>query len=181
MSSYLQGTTGRAGQAVIESCVVMGLLCLLLMGLFQLARLYVAEDILNYAAARGVRCRSVGLNDFMLYKTIRVGAIPNAGRMTYPVVEGGPPAQRSVERPLIPLYLETLYSDRLSAILDYEEWDSLHYSMVEQGDPPMVHCWVSQSYPIRSVVFRAFYAQDSLRLSGEATMENHYPLYLDVQ
>ena len=55
----------RSGQAAIESIIVVGLILLIFIGIFELARLFAAEEILNYAAGRGARAATVGFNDFM--------------------------------------------------------------------------------------------------------------------
>src|ERR1035437_1927236 len=95
----------RRGQAIIESSLVLALVCLVLFGLFEISQLFAAQEILDYAAARGARAETVGFNRFMVEKTVRVGAIPNAGRLINPVVSGGPAAQSDAELARIPLYL----------------------------------------------------------------------------
>ncbi len=196
---------GRRGQALVESCVVIIILCLLLMGFFQLSRFFMAQEILQYAAGRGARAKTVGFNDFMVYKVVRVGTIANAGRMTYPALEeqtptelsltlgtrfrttfpnavsGGPAAQREMEEARIPLYLGADWQIQLPAILDYENWGTVSSACVERESPPLLDFYVRQHFPISLPLFRLFYADDTLPLSGKVTIENHYPLYLDVE
>lgn len=83
------GIACRRGQAMIESCIVILFLCLLFLGLFQLAHAHVSREVLNYAAARAARAKTVGFNQWMVKKTMRVAAIPNAGQLLEPVVPGG--------------------------------------------------------------------------------------------
>ena len=174
-------TRHAEGQALIESCIVIGLICLLLMGLFQLAQLFVAQEILDYAAGRGARAKAVGFNDFMVYKTVQIGSIPNAGRMTFPELPAPqtPANQWNIERGLIPLYLHSDLYGQLGSIMDYEDWDTIHtYCPSDQAD--MLHFEAIQELPIRifSVVFRAFYADNNITMRGSADIENHCPLYL---
>ena len=74
---------------------MVALVCLCFFGVFQISQLFASQEVLNYAAGRGARARTVGFNRFMVYKTIQVGAIPNAGRLVNPVYAGGP-SQESV-------------------------------------------------------------------------------------
>lgn len=202
-----QGRRDRhtTGQSLIESCIVIGILCLLLMGLFQLSQFFMAQEILHYAAGRGARAKAVGFNEFMVFKTVRVGAIANAGPITspemaaqgpspltlnlgtrfqtrFPVsVSSGPIAQRTVERSRIPLFLAADWSGQLSAILNYEDWSDISYAYVEQASPSLLSFSVHQHFPLKFAFHQAFYADETIPLTGAATLDNHYPLYLDVE
>ncbi len=196
---------GLAGQALIESCIVIGILCLLLMALFQLSQLFMAQEILHYAAERGARAKTVGFNDFMVFKTIRIGTIAAAGKLTTPdfaeqtpsplvlslgtnfttrfpiSVNRGPEAQRVFERSRIPLYLGAYEATRLPAILDYEGWLDIRYSYTEQTLPPQLHLSVRQYFPLNIPLHRLFYSGDFILFTGQSTLENHYPLYMDIE
>ncbi|MDD5678103.1 MAG: pilus assembly protein [Kiritimatiellae bacterium] len=168
------------GQALIESCIVIGVICLLLMGLFQLAQLFMAQEILDYSAGRGARAKSVGFNDFMVWKTIRIGAIANAGALIVPARTGGGPWAQwvSQESPRIPHYLQSEIW-QLNAILNYEQWESISwYSPASDAD--ILHFEVSQDVPLMffSNVFKAFFSASHVPMQGVADIENHYPLYL---
>lgn len=201
--------TNRSGQSLIESCIVIGILCLLLMALFQLSQLFMAQEILHYAAGRGARAKTVGFNEFMVFKTIRVGTIANAGRMTAPEIAAQTPAslilqlgtnpsspnyfetkslgsyvktpvaQRALERARIPLFLASDWYGQLSAILDYEDWDNINYSYTEQAYPPQLDLHVHQHFPLKFPFHQLFYADDYIPFTGRATIDNHYPLYLE--
>lgn len=170
----------RSGQSVIESCIAMGILCLILMGLFQLSRVILAKEILYHAAARCARARTVGLNDFMMHKVARVATLLTAGRMESPEIDGGPAAQRAIEQSRIPLYLGAEHSGQLYEILDYEDWDTFNYPSIAPFDN-LIRVQISQSFPLRTAMHRAFYAADSVYLNGDAFIANHYDLYLDVE
>jgi hypothetical protein len=79
-----------SGQSLIESCLVIAILCLVLFGGMQVSQLYMAHEVLDNAALCGARARSVGLNDFMVDKTIRVASIPVAGRLVRPAYVSNP-------------------------------------------------------------------------------------------
>ena len=138
------------GQAMIESCIVIVFLCLLFMGLFQLAHAYVSREVLYYAAARAARAKTVGLNQWMVEKTMRVAAIPNAGRLVEPVVPGqdaalanalatlspgqiwdfalkASPRSPTIDTELarVPEYLASDNEARAHHILDYDLWDTI--------------------------------------------------------
>ena len=156
--SVARGLGCCRGQAMIESCIVIVFLCLLFLGLFQLVHAYVARDVLYHAAARGARAKTVGFNWWMVEKTMRVAAIPNAGRLTMPAISSADPAlvnalttlqpgalwdfalqstPRSasidVELARIPEYLASQNSPRAGNILDYEDWDTLRIDPISAG------------------------------------------------
>ena len=79
----------RQGSALVESCIVMALLCLILFGFLQTSFIVAARNVLNHAAVATARARSVGLNDFMLLKVSRYASIPTAGPLTAPAGDYG--------------------------------------------------------------------------------------------
>ncbi len=78
------------------------------------------------------------------------------------------------ERETIPLYLG---SDLGQSVLDYERWPNINYSLAE--GTYTVQARVRQDMPLVFPLHRAFIAADSILMQGEATMDNHYPLYLE--
>ncbi|MBP7275865.1 MAG: pilus assembly protein [Kiritimatiellae bacterium] len=198
----------RSGQALVESCVVIALICLIFFGLFQLSQLYAARAVLTQAASAGARARMVGFNDFMVYKVIRTAAIPNAGRMTHPqsptsaggldwgaarpgealdyALYAGTPGSPSLEleRSRIPNYLYATRWGELTGILGYERWDGIRY--FENSSDEYVLLGVRQDYPLMFPMHRTFYAADEVPLRGDgvgvseyAAREKHYPLFLE--
>lgn len=174
-----QGLRRRNGQSLIESCLVLALVCLVFFGLFQISRLFAAKEVLQYAAERGARAKTVGFNRFMVHKTVRVGAIANAGRMLNPAPGGGPAREHALESARIPLYLGAEYWGRLDAILKYEDWDSIDVSPAASLGNGTLRLTLEQAYALRSPFHRAFYAADTVPLRAEVTLDEHYPLYLD--
>ena len=135
---------------MIESCIVIVFLCLLFMGLFQLIHASVSRELLYHAAACAARARTVGLNRWMVEKTMRVAAIPNAGTLTQPAAATVDPAllhalatlqpgalwdyalQSTPQSPTInaelariPLYLGSQNHATGQQILDYANWDTI--------------------------------------------------------
>lgn len=173
---------GRAGQSLIESCLVLALICLAFFGAFQLSQLFAAQDVLDYAAARGARAKAVGFNRFMVHKTVKVGAIPNAGRLTEPGYAGGPLSEWQAETPRIPLYLGAQNWSELPGILDYAAWDSVGIGQPAAMADNTLYMEVPQEMPFMSNGFhRAYYSGDSVPLRGEAYIDSHYALYLEEQ
>ena len=192
----------RAGQSLIDSCIAVGVICLIFLGLFQLSQIFAAKEFLSYAAARGTRARTVGFNQFMVWKTVRIGTIPNAGKLISP--EYQPPAsdlaistpteiwqswrkaltqtpesaQWEVEESRIPLYLGADWAGQLPPILDYEDWDTVSIPGPVEDSAGMVSMPLSQEYPLRIPMHRAFYADDTMELGSESRIDNHYLLYL---
>jgi len=169
----------NSGQALIESSLVIALICLILAGLFQLSQLYAAKEIAAYACARGARAKTVGFNDFMVMKSVLVGTIPNAGKMTFPEFSGGPLGQMVMERGRIPLYLGAEWH-MLDGILQYEDWETINYSYTDDRSL-LLQFSVSQDLPLRyfPAMFGAFYNGDSIPIGTDLLLDNHAALYLE--
>ena len=198
--------SNQHGQSLIETCLAMFIICLIFFGLFQVSQMAAAREILHHAAARGARAKTVGFNHFMVYKAIRVAAIPNAGRMTAPaefrnndltlqamlatlspgelwdtVLQRAVPSslQLDIKTARIPEYMLSVNYARSGYILNYEDWDTINWHIPHQSSSSIIEIDVSQQYPLRLPFHRAFYAADSVDLHGVSAIENHYPLYLD--
>ena len=200
----------RRGQALIETCLAVMMLCLILFGLLQISQLFAAREILQHAANRGARARTVGFNDFMVQKCARVAAIPVSGRLLEPVYTHADPAlramlatmragelwdavlsdavppgtQAALELARIPDYLASENWAQARWILDYEYWDGgLRASYPSPALPGTALMPVTVRHDVRLWVpmHRTFYAADSVTLRAETRIENHYPLYLEDQ
>lgn len=158
------------GAALIESCIVIILLCLILFGMLQVSLVTAAHDINVYAASCGTRCAAVGYTytgeDSMVYKAIRVAALPNLGPR--------PGTDFSIERLEVENYLLT----EDSPALDYENWDTLEHSLNMGGDKVRVN--LVQDYPLSIPFVRAIYPGYEVVLdSDDVEMMNHAALYLE--
>lgn len=160
MARATANSQSQSGQAMVESIIVMLTICFLLFGILQLGHAFVSRTILNHAAARAARARTVGLNHFMCNKVMLVASIPNAGKMTMPDDESfeeaalaaarshsktegefwdwsltaSPSSSRGqLERARIPDFLASENSARASYILDYDKWDTIRGSGLGGG------------------------------------------------
>jgi len=163
-----------SGQALIESCIVIALICLILAGFFQLSQIYSSKIVALHACARGARAKTVGFNQSMVSKVVRTAAIGNAGKMTYPETSGGPLGQMAVERGRIPLYLDA------DGSLQYEDWDTISHTFIDTGGS-MLEFTVSQDLPLRyfTPIFSAFYATNAFPIETSLRLDNHAALYLE--
>ena len=188
---------------MIEACFVIIFICLILFSLLQISHLYAAHEVIAYAAGRAARAETVGFNRFMVYKTYRVGAIPNAGQMLTPALTGPSSASAGIdwaaehgitlwtdamaaspespltdiERSSIPLYLGSEHWGYLPGILDYADWDTISYGSVR--NPAQISVSLSQDYPLRYPFRSLYYAWDSVPIEGTCEIEHHASLYLD--
>jgi len=164
---------------MVESCIIIALICLLLAGFFQLSQLYAAKETSLHASFRGARARTVGFNDFMISKATMVGMIPNAGPMTFPDNAGGPLGQMAIERGRIPLYLSADWH-MLDGILQYEDWESINCSYADNLGLTFRFA-VSQDMPLRyfTAIFGAFYEGDTMPVGASVEMDDHALLYLE--
>lgn len=186
------------GQSILESTLVIVLISLVAFGVIQMAQLYVARSVLTYTAAAGARARSVGFNSFMVYKVVRVAAIPTAGALEYPIVprdaagaafwgtrsagttwntalRAGSPVspQTAVEQALIPHYLEAEQTGQLNAILRYERWPDLKFhESLPSGR--MVGVRVEQEIPLVFPFHRAFTIDDSVQIQSGDAKRSHF-------
>ena len=199
----------RAGQSLIESCLVIALICLIFLGLFHVSQLLAAREVLSHAAARGARAKTVGFRSWMVDKAVLVASIPNAGRMEEPAFDNQDTylrdalarlrpgelwdellgaetssLQYNIERARIPEFMAAQDWSQARYILDYAEWDTVHTPLDLPVDPAqtdsIIEMNVFQDVPlwVPGRIHRAFYADESVRLRGEATIENHFPLYI---
>lgn len=170
----------RSGQSLIESCFVIAFVSLLFFGLFQISRLYAAQEVLDYAAGRGARATTVGFNRFMVEKTVRVGAIPNAGRLINPDYQGGPAVAHALETARIPLYLGAENDGQLRPILDYTHWDDIRPDLTSSRGDGTFRYGVRQRVSLTNNPFAgAFYRADHLDMTGENYLDEHFTLYME--
>ena len=145
---------------MVESVFVIVLACLCFFAVFQYAHLFSAKAVLEHAAARAARARTVGFNRFMVEKSARVAAIPASGKRLAPVAPAGLPsaitsalasgrigdvwnlalrgnvssAGIQMEVNSVPFYLDSINNPTASHILDYELWDTLRVVIDEPAD-----------------------------------------------
>lgn len=155
----------RRGQAIIETVLAVFFVTLLFIGLFEFSLKLNRRIVLDYAAQRVARAKTVGLNDYMCLKTARVATISIAGDRLWPEKSSSYEYDTAVDLGRIPIYLEAEHEARASAILDYEFWHKMKFSALSNGGlAPEIRAEVSSK-------------ED--KISGEANIEAHYPYYLN--
>ncbi|MCL1920898.1 MAG: pilus assembly protein [Kiritimatiellaeota bacterium] len=143
---------------MVESIVVMLMIGLVFFALFQYSNLLSARLVLDHAAARAARARTVGLNHWMVQKSARAAAIPVSGKCLTEFTEGtvedtgvaallsrvhpgrvwnaalraSPQSARAqLERARIPDYMDSVNGPTANEVLDYERWESMVVDMDE--------------------------------------------------
>lgn len=156
----------RRGQAMLETVLAVFFVTLLFLGLFELSLKLNKRIVLDYAAQRVARAKTVGLNDFMCLKTARVATISIAGERLWPEKTAEYIYDTAVDLGRIPIYLGSKNEARARAILDYEFWHTMKFFVHGgSGIAPEVSAFVSSS-------------EDDM--VGEAKIESHYPYYLNT-
>jgi hypothetical protein len=167
------------GQSIIESCIAIGLICVMFIGVLQVSQMYAAREVLHHTAARGARAKTVGFSWWMVRKAIRVASIPNAGRLIEPAFDNEDPALRSLmqknphpgdlwtaalgvtpaslqfnlERALIPEYMYAAYRERANYVLNYEGWDRIH---ADHGESAIIDGAISAAPEVTIKVWQSY-------------------------
>ena len=165
----------RGGQAMVETVVVMFFLCLVFFLVYEYANLLIAHTVVDYAAARAARARTVGFNDFMVTKTVRVATAGVAGECLSHDDRGNDLSTGTLVSRM-GSYLEAENESVTKGILDFELWEpgKLGWSVDEpKGDNAELSVRVWQRRPLYGSDDR-----DLREVHGEAGIESHYPLYL---
>jgi len=69
----------QAGTAMIESTIVIMMLCFILFGILQVSYLVAAKDVTSFAALASARAATVGMREEFVNRVARVVSIPTAG------------------------------------------------------------------------------------------------------
>lgn len=171
---------GKSGAALIESCIVIIMLCIIVFGLLQISYIIASRNVLSYTSFATSRAAAIGLNDFMLLKVSRYASIPTSGPINRPsglstsnLGPGnmGDQFARSYTRKYSPESAQGLYEvavkrdfhladiDEYRAILNYDNWDgdsaASARAWVDYSDN-LVYAWVAQSVPMTFPFARLF-------------------------
>ncbi len=164
---------------MLETIVVMFFVCLIFFAVYEYANLLTAHTVLDYAAARAARARTVGFNDFMVTKTVRVATMSTAGCCLTQDDDGGALSTGTLVSRM-GSYLESAYEADVRGILDFELWDNskLGWICSEPGG-------AASELSMRVWQRRPLYGESALDaeatlhyLEGSAEIEGHYPFYL---
>ncbi len=74
----------KEGSALVESCLVIVLLCLVLFGLLQASYVVSSRNVINYSSIAATRAAAVGFDKEMVKTVIHYATIPTAGPMVHP-------------------------------------------------------------------------------------------------
>ncbi|MDF7826458.1 pilus assembly protein [Pontiellaceae bacterium B12227] len=176
------GRQHKAGATIIESCIVMILLCLILFSILQVSILTAANEVLVYSASAAMRCATVGYDEAMVTKTARIALLPNMGPKR---IESGEEEFR------IRSYLAYADNTGRSGVMSYiheDYWNSVEQDgdVVPDLNDEVLDVALVQHYPMTMPFVGAFYNRDTTELSSEhldpdreMQMENHSALYLE--
>lgn len=153
---------------MIETVLAVLALTFVFVVLFCLSHMLTGKIMVEHAAMRVARARTVGLNRFMCEKAARVAVIPVAGRRLWPE---GDELDHAMELSRIPIYMGTPNGAVANGVLEYEGWHRLE---VEPGDGTAAETRLGFSLfgedgPGRAVAYS---------LEGKAETEENYRLYL---
>jgi hypothetical protein len=150
---------------MLETTLAVVFVSFVFLALFKLSYLLTGKILLEHAAMRVARARTVGFNDFMCRKTARVAVIPAAGRRTWPE-NADDYWDDSVERARVGDYLASEDEAHARGVLEYERWANLR---VAPGDGTDVSAKMD---------FDLFDGAWTFDLEGEAGVEKNHALYL---
>lgn len=172
-------TAKKEGAAIVESCLVMIMLCLILFGLLQVSYLIMARDVISFSAFASARALTVGMNEEFVERVARVTTIPSSGpafrsgtqhnplpqetpgRMWDNAVETSPGSDQFwYEHYMIPWYLGAEDESQLDGLLNYHYWVSSDTAINAQSSSPgaaEAEVTVSQNVPLSFPFARAFF------------------------
>ena len=152
---------------MIETVLAVLIITFLFLALFRLSHMLTGKVLLEHAAMRVARARSVGLNEFMCRKAARVAVIPVAGERIWPT--GGDAIDWPMELARVPDYMFSENEARARAILEYEGWDRLEVSPGDGRDARV------------ALGFSLFDGTFTYDLEGRAGIEANATLYMNDQ
>jgi len=175
----------KEGAALVESSLVMIMLCLILFGILQVCYLIAARDVVSYTALATARSATIGYNGFMVNKVVHAISIPTAGPVITPKIRSFSPGGRTggqkwnnavrreprldqfyAEDEAIGDYLMEEQVENLDSILNYDNWrdyDSrialteLNYETGSAPGGDTVEITVRQYVPMVFPFARAYY------------------------
>ena len=181
------------GQAILESMLVMLVVCLLFFGLLQIFHLTAAKMITDYSAATAGRSSAVGFAEYLVDRNGRCASIAASGALTYPSGYGNtnPISQYANERILIPQYI---VGDNW---LEYQYWyggETTIFSSEDEDSTVNTSLGISQNrsttglttvragfndYPLVMPMRYLFTTSKATNIASEATYVDFATEYLD--
>ena len=179
------GRAHKAGQAMVETILVLFFMLIAFYTVFQFADNFRAKQLVNYAASRVARARTVGMNDYMLRKTAHIATMAAAGECLTRVETG----RRLSTRELIsrsPDYLACEYDAQAQQVLDFELWRNGKTQVACPRTGSKLTARVTQIRPQFFDLGRALSGNPpddddptNARIAGEFSIEAHYPDWIE--
>jgi hypothetical protein len=186
------GGKARTGQAMVETVIALLFVFFAFLAVFQYVDNLRAKMLLEYAAFRCARARTVGYNDYKLLKTARLATISAAGKSLVKD-ESGDRLSTGDILARMRTYLSSRDDGAARNILDFDYWND--------GRTPMPDVQLTggkievETQQLRPQFFdmssyfdggRAVYSpsagnhgdEPEMDLRGSAAIEAHYPDYL---
>ena len=167
---------------MVESVLVMLVILLVFLSLFNISDQIRAKLLVENAAAKCARARAVGYNDFMLMKIARLSTMPAAGKCLTLADDGDGMLPLPSRCGKIGDYLMSEYETQANAVLDFEYWQNGDTSIQATSGNTPATATVTQFRP-DDFSFGIFASEpkdrkDKVDISATATVEAHYPDYL---
>ena len=173
----------KCGQAMVETTIAMIVILIVFLALFNLADLIRAKLLVETAAVKCARARAVGYNDFMLRKIARLTTMPAAGECLTAADAGNGKLSYAARHYRISNYLTSEYETQANAILDFAYWRNGDTAINASAGQAPATATVIQRRP-RLFDFGVLDgaekpdSDDRATISATATVEAHYPDYL---
>lgn len=151
----------RRAQAMIETVFAVLIVTGILLVALTFSEMLSARIFLDHAAARAVRARTVGLNNYMCLKSAQVAMIPVAGKCLWPTDYEGDGTY------LVPAYLASENPAYARGILEYERWGTSRLRVLDGLSATTAELRMQ--------------TQDDWAMDGAAAIETHAPFYMDFQ
>ena len=142
---------------MLETVIAVLLVTSTFLCLFKLSQMLMGKILLEHAAMRVARARTVGFNDFMCRKSARVAVIPVSGKRLWP---DGDQFDWSRELFVLPIYMATENEAVARGVMEYENWQNLGIS---PGDGCNTQVRLKGEY---------------FDLDGKGGVENNFSLYM---
>lgn len=179
----------KSGAALIESGLVIIMLCLILFGILQISYLVAAKDVISFSAFAACRAATVGMKDDFVERVVRSTSIPTAGPMVGSpyaedrLVTGGPvgrtwdaalrasptSGQYMAEKHIIPFFLGERDEMVAEGMLNYYNWATgdTRISSVPRHSSGSVEVYVEQYVPLALPFAPVFYRDNMGRMQRE--------------
>ena len=149
---------------MIETVLAVLLVSFTFVVLFRLSYMLTGKILLEHAAMRVARARTVGFNDFMCRKIARAAVIPVSGRRLWPT--GDDAIDWDMELSRVPIYMIANTEAIARGVLEYDGWGRLSVAPGNGTDAKV------------SLGFSLFGEADAFRLDGKAGVEDNAGLYM---